>query len=375
MKTTNKAMIIRTITAATALAVVGLAPAAEAAPSAQLFKSGLFAPTPKVEKVREPVLTEIDKVTPDIATPPLAPPLVPISVVVQKFGSTLKVTGNNSANDVDVMIDDTDANKVFVYSDNNLIGAYTSHTITKININLKGGDDTYFVGLVSGESHKFTKKIDLKLGSGDDVGFVDFRGSSNSIVQGSLDVKVNAGGGDDETIAHFARKHGGKLTFKCQMAAGDDICSASMWGDITGGADVKFDLFGNGGNDSLWSWNTYDQYQGGYSNIRIAGDATMDLNMDGGSGDDVLTPTYSGEADGDLTVHVKGRGGVDSSNGVVNLNSSGGKVDLKSQGHAGNDTLELNVNGSTPYFSAKMNGGGGVDTCISTPNVVKTLCP
>lgn len=375
MKTTNNAMIVRSITAAAALAVVGLAPVAEAAPTAQLFKSGLLSPTPKVEKVREPVLTEIDKVTPDIATPPLAPPLLPISVVAQKFGSTLKVTGNNKANDVDVLIDDTDANRVFVYSDNNLIGSYTSHTITTININLKGGDDTYFVGLVSGESHKFTKKIDLKLGSGDDVGFVDFRGGSNSIVQGSLDVKVNAGSGDDETIAHFARKHGGKLTFKCQMASGDDTCSASMWGDITGGADVKFDLFGNGGNDNLWSWNTYDQYQGGYANIRIAGDATMNLNMDGGSGADILTPTYSGEADGDLTVHVKGRGGVDSSNGVVNLSNSGGEVDLKSQGHAGNDTLELQVTGSTPYFSAKMNGGGGVDTCITTPNVVKTLCP
>lgn len=377
MKTTTKTTIIRNITAAAALTVVGLAPAAEAAPNASFFRKDVL--EPKVERVTKPVLEILDDVNPDILIPLPAPlPFPPIpSVTAKKSGSTLFVTGNDEANDVDIKIDDSGSNRIFVYSNGNIIASYASFPIEKIELNLKGGDDKYFVGLMPGASHKFTKQINLKLGAGDDKGFVDFRGTTwNTVVQGTLKVNVNAGAGDDETIAHFARKHGGKLDFKCQMAAGDDICSSSMWGDVTGGADVKFELFGNGGGDQLWSWNTYDKKDGAYTDIRITGDSTMTILMDGGTGPDILTPTYGGEADGDLTVKILGRSGVDTSNGKVILNnSSSGQIDLKTMGHGGADSLELNVFGSTPYFSAKILGGGGVDTCVSTPNVSKVSCP
>lgn len=379
---TNKDTILRTITAAAALAVVGFAPAAEAA-SAGLFKKSEIGPNVEIKR---PVLEILDPSIGPAPTPLPAPlpapfpgplPLLPL-IKTTKVGSTLKVIGTNASDDVDVRIDDTGSNRVYVYNHDTLVASFESYPIKRIEVNLKGGHDKYFIGLASGASHKFTKKIDVKLGSGNDKGFVDFRGSTyNAIVQGSLDVKVNAGNGNDETIAHFARKHGGALKFKCTMGGGDDNCSASMWGDITGGADVEFELFGNGGKDNLWSWNTYDKYQGGYTNIRIAGDATMDILMDGGSGADKLTPTYGGEVDGDLTLRVKGRGGADSSFGVVNLSSSGGEVDLKTLGNNGGDDLRLDVFGSTPYFSAMIDGGTGYnpDTCQSTPNVVKINCP
>ena len=299
-----------------------------------------------------------------------------LTTALKAGGKVLKITGDNSNDDVEVLIDDSGANRVYVYDHGSYVGSFTSHALTKIQIVLKGGDDQFFVGLPPGASHKFTKDIDLKLGAGNDEGFIDFRGNGGlTIVQGSLDIDVNAGSGDDEVFAHFARKHGGTLKYKCNGSSGDDECMGSMWGDITGGADVSFDLKGAGGDDDLWSWNTYDQKDGAYSNIRISGDSSFDIRMNGGGGIDTLTPTFGGEADGDLTLIVNGKGDADAVYGIVSLDASGGQVLAAVIGSGGNDDLRLDVNGSSPFLAASINGGGGTDLCQGTANVSKTACP
>ena len=371
MKTITK-KTTRTLTTAAALAVCGLL-GAEAADAAGLYRG----PVTKdlVETSPGPKLTR-EVFSPSLPTP-LPPPPAPQVYAALDGDGRLLVFGSNGADDVTVLIDDTGSNLVRVYHDDDLIGSFPSSPMTRIKINLKNGDDTYFIGLEPGSSHKFTKEIDVRLGGGDDSGFVDFRGTtSNAIVQGSLEISVIGGSGEDEAIAHFARKHGGKLVFLCNMQGHADQCSASMWGDITGGADVKFDLRGGGGADNLWSWNTYDQKDGAYSDIRITGDSTFDIKMAGGAGPDDLTPTYAGEVDGKLTLTVKGQSGGDESYGVVDLGgNSGGQVKAKTLGAAGSDDLRLDVFGTAPTLNAKINGGFGVDTCQSTPNVSKVSCP
>ncbi len=377
MNATKNSTIIRNLTATAAMALLGLSPLADSAEAAKAgpTRSGFL--SPPVTKLVKPVIEPIQP-EPTLITPvPLPFPLdLPVTSQLFSGGKTLRVKGHNTADDVTIAIDDSGANRIYVYDGDDLVASYASSPITKIQLMLKGGDDTFWVGLAPGASHKFNKTIDLTLGSGDDSGFVDFRGSGgNAIVQGSLDIKVGGGQGDDEVFAHFARKHGGTLDFLCLMGGGKDDCSASMWGDITGGADVKFDLKGGGAADNLWSWNTYDQKDGAYSDIRVTSDATFKILMNGGSGPDTLTPTYAGQANGKLTVDVKGSTGSDKSFGVVSLGSSSGKVTAYTKGQAGNDDLRLDVTGSTPFLSAKILGGYGVDTCQSTPNVSKVSCP
>jgi len=377
MNVTKKIPLARNVTA---LALCGLLPATATVAEAAFAKLDGRTLQPTIEKAADPGLELIDpgaKITPIPLPMPFPPPAPAVAVALTSGGKTLRVIGNGAANDVTIAIDDNGADLVHVYDGNTLLGSYTSHSMTRIQILLKGGDDTFFVGLEPGSSHKFDKKIDLKLGSGNDSGFVDFRGTtSNAIVQGSLDVSVIGGSGDDEVFAHFARKHGGKLAFRCKMGSGADDCAASMWGDISGGADVSFDLGGGSGDDNLWSWNTYDQKDGAYGDIRITADSTFVIRMDGSTGDDQITPTYAGETDGSLTLTVKGRGGADSSFGIVNLaGSSAGKVKARTFGHGGDDDLRLDVVGTSPHLSASINGGQGSDTCQGTANVSKTSCP
>lgn len=381
MKTIDNAAIARIISAA-ALALIGLAPIAEARSFAGLDNGPTIGPKTEIFRKANPeLLTPAPELgsgpipAPEIGSGPALPPPAVQLVTVHRNGPTVEINGSNDADDVTIKIDDTNQKRMYVYDGNDLLSSFPSHAIKYVYVNLKGGDDYFGLRLANNGSLQSTKDISVTLGAGDDYGSVELRGNWKPTLLGTLKMKVNAGSGDDEVIANFARKHGGKLEFKCQGAAGDDTCWASMWGDVTGGADVKFDLFGNGGNDSITSWNTYDSNDGAYGKVRISGDSTMDIRMDGGSGADKLTPTFSGEADGDLTLNVRGRTGKDSSYGIVDLKNSGGEVLLKTKGEGGDDDLRLDVFGSTPYFSAKINGGGGFDTCLSTPNVVKSGCP
>lgn len=360
---------LRNLAAAIALAGVlpALATDADAARSSGKTRTSP-APTIDFKDVKDLLFN------PDLVVPL---PIPPVQVQIFGGGETLRITGNNFANDVTVTIDDSGANRVYVYNHDTLLGSYPSSPMKKIQIMLKGGDDDFFVGLADGASHKFTKHIDITAGDGDDTGFVDFRGTtSNAIVQGSLTAWVNPGKGDDEVFAHFARKHGGKLDFWCVKGSGDDSCSASMWGDISGGADVSFRLEGGSGADHLWSWNTYDQKDGAYSDIRVSGDSTFDILLRGGSGADTLSPTFGGEADGKLTIKSEGSGGNDKAHGTISVgNNSGGNVKLRTYGQNGQDDLKLNVNGSAPFLSAKINGGSGYDVCQGSPIVSMASCP
>ncbi len=370
MKATNKSTTIRT--AAAALALFGLLPTTATDSDAAKLNRGGTSLNPAILEKADPGRNIF---TPHLPPPPPPPPL-PMIAALDGDGRLL-VFGTEGADDLEILIDDTGANRVYVYSGNQFLGSWSSSPMKRMAISLKGGDDTYFIGLKSGASHKFEKDIEIALGSGNDSGFVDFRGNGgNTIVLGSLDVTVHAGAGDDETYAHFAQKHGGKLDFTCNMGSGADDCSANMWGDVTGSADVSFNMKGGGGKDSLFSWNTYDQKTGQYSDIRITGDSTLLVRMDGGSKDDILTPTFAGEADGKLTMTLKGQGGNDSSFGKVNLgNGSHGSVKLRTTGQSGSDDLRLDVNGASPFLSAVVNGGTSTDICQGTPNVTLVNCP
>jgi hypothetical protein len=288
-------------------------------------------------------------------------------------GHTLVITGDGSANNVAIEVNDV-ANTLTVTCDGES-STYTSSSITKLMVDLKGGNDNLWMGLAPGSHNAFTKKAIITLGAGDDTATLDFwHGIGEDVLlQGSLDIEVYGNSGADVLDADFGHKHGGSLKLYASLGAGEDQAFARMWGDITGGADVLFDLRGGSDNDLLNTWNTYDNAESAYGAIDITHDSSFTINLKGGSGADQLFGTYAGELDGDLVIRMAGGDGNDtikmaqSDNGGIHLaDGSSGSVDAIFTGGTGNDymavTLNEDPNGNVDLLNALMDGGSGFDT-------------
>lgn len=301
-------------------------------------------------------------------------------------GHTLNITGDGAANDVQIAIDDV-ANTLTVICDGQMSN-YTSSAITKIKVDLKGGDDIFWMGLAPGSHNAFTKKAIITLGAGDDTANLDFWHGIDqpALLQGSLDIEVYGYSGADVLDADFGWKHGGSLTLYASMGSGDDQAFARMWGDITGGADVNFDLHGGAGNDLLSTWNTYDNAEHSYGAIDVTHDSSFTINLVGDAGNDQLNGLYAGELDGDLVIRMDGGKGNDSitmaqsaGGGIYLAAGSHGTVDAIFTGGADNDymavTMKIDANSNVNIVNALMNGGAGYDTwnwLDTTSNVTRT---
>src|SRR5947208_71329 len=74
-------------------------------------------------------------------------------------GHTLNITGDGAVNDVAIEVNDV-ANTLSVTCDGQ-VSSYTSSAITKINVDLKGGNDTFWMGLAPGSYNAFTKTASI----------------------------------------------------------------------------------------------------------------------------------------------------------------------------------------------------------------------
>jgi len=72
------------------------------------------------------------------------------------------------------------------------------------------------------------------------------------------------------------------------MGNGDDTFFRGIRGDLSRGSNVKFDVRGNKGYDSLSMWNTFDNAAYSYDSIDI-NDSTLDIHLDVGDHDDQLS--------------------------------------------------------------------------------------
>lgn len=295
-------------------------------------------------------------------------------------GHTLVIKGDNTNNIVSLVQNDT-TNKLKVVCDGQTT-IFSSNQITKIKVDLKGGDDKFGYDLAAGTSYSYGKDINIKLGNGHDEAFIDFRGGGiggTSWLLSSLDIKIDAGKGNDDLVAHFNGKHGGHLNVYAKMGDGNDEAFVSLWGDVTGGADVLFDIKGNKGNDWLHSWNTFDNKAYSYGSIDITHDSTVTMKMDGGCDQDKVSILYSGEVDGKLTLKENGGKGHDEVSAVVYLKpTSAGSLSAHLFGDKGNDKLDFelvdNSGGAVDILAAVLHGNQGFDTCTATPNVAVFGC-
>jgi hypothetical protein len=221
----------------------------------------------------------------------------------------------------------------------------------------------------------------LKLGDGENTAWLGFNDGigGDVIIQGSLNIDVFGGGQKDDVIGHFGWKHGGYLKVNTYLGAGDDSAFINMWGDISGSADVSFYMSGGAGNDSLSTWNTFDNQDYAYGSVDVTGDSSLSIVMKGGIGEDTLGLTYAGEMDGDLYIRLEGGADADDISGEVFLQgTSHGQLDALFKGQGGNDTLNFdlhdNSGGNADILQALIDGGAGWDWGYKTGPVAKINC-
>jgi hypothetical protein len=303
------------------------------------------------------------------------------AIFTANAGKTLVIVGDNAANDV-TLIQNDNANTLTAVCDGGAPQVFTSTAITKIRVDLQDGHDDLWYGLASGVNFKFAKQADLKLGAGDDTVTIDMWQGIGvpSFISSNLNIALDAGIDNDEVDADFGGKRGGILTFQANMNTGDDVCRARMWGDLGAGAIVLFDLHGGGGNDTLGSWNTYDNAVPGYNSIDVPAGCEFTIGLKGGAGQDDLFLTYSGKVAGRLNIVLDG--GEDSDHlsaskskgsGIYLQPGSTGVLDALFLGGGGNDPIEMEVydsSGGLALADALADGGTGNDHLKRTANVL-----
>jgi hypothetical protein len=309
-------------------------------------------------------------------------------------GNTLVIRGDAAANVVSITQNDP-ANTLTIVADG-VTQVFDSTQITRLDVDLKAGDDHFFWDLATGKDFFRSKEASILLGDGTDEAWLDFRGGGiggTSRLFGNLNVTVNGGLGDDDLVAHFNGKDGGLLKLTAVMYAGDDNAFTNLWGDVTGGANVTFDLRGGAGVDTLHSWNTFDNRASSWVSIDVALGSAVTILMDGGVGDDTVSVDhFSGAIDGRLTIDLHGGLGNDQVRADVLLTDGTGTLDAKVQGDAGDDHLSfaltddsdlwITLPGRGPIHiigvrivSALMDGGADFDhNDYATPNVTVVSC-
>jgi len=303
------------------------------------------------------------------------------AVISKVSGSILSVTGTDSADDVSIVQDD-DNDVLTVYDTATPITTVPSHQIKKIYVNLQDGDDAFFYGTPNGAKRvDFDKKVKIDLGAGNDDALIDFRGGGiggKVVIFAKLDIQVKAGDGDDELVTHFNQMQGAAVSLSADMGNGDDTFFGGIWGDLSQGANVKFDVRGNKGYDSLSMWNTFDNSAYSYDSIDI-NNSTLDIHLDGGDQDDQLSVLQSGQINSRYKLRIDAGTGADTAGAYIALQpGSVGNVQAQVKGQGGDDNLDLeivdNSGGFISSLKGTIDGSGGTDTCTATPNVTKLSC-
>jgi hypothetical protein len=294
-----------------------------------------------------------------------------MSTTVILAGHTLNIVGDDSANNVAVVFRDN-INDIEVQADG-VTQHFSSIQVKTMNINLKGGDDqlTMQLGAFGDASAALfdAKNISINLGDGNDSAQIWFGGLDmpNRVITANLNMTVNGGAGNDEVTGNFGEMQHGTLNFKVLGGAGDDNAFAGLWGNIDTGATVHFNLQGQDGNDTL---NTYETYNSGYDHVNIAAGALLDINVNGGAGDDQMYMTYGGTVLGNLRVRQDGGDGNDRVRGELHIaDGSTGVMDAVYMGSAGRDVLRMELYGEARVSRALIDGGSGFDFATKVGDV------
>lgn len=169
---------------------------------------------------------------------------------------------------------------------------------------------------------------------------------NSGLIQATGGSAIDMGAGDD----HLNLYVGASVIGKILLGAGNDLVTATSWGD--------FHIDAGTGDDQVYLGDGNDTVHGGSGNDIVYGGGGND-EIDGGEGNDVL----AGEAGDDV---IRGGAGDD----VIKAGPGNDFVD----GGDGHDTLDLSA-ATGPLFidmaSGQIAGGGiGVQTFVNIENIV-----
>ena len=244
--------------------------------------------------------------------------VVPACTAVQN-GTVLTITGDSSANVIEITDDGTDL------------------TVTC------DGEEVALTGPV--------ERVELSLGSGNDEVSITFGGT----LSGARSYDVSLGNGHD--------------TFSATLGEGevDPNTNEPVPSSLADGASLELVVRGMNGHDSL----SFDA-----ASTDVGAGATLSVELGGGNGKDTLDFAYGGILLGDLTLSASGGNGKDEVSGEVTFDAtSTGTADLDVMGGNGKDTLALLVTDDSgddgdpstedtstlTAFAATLDGGHGKD--------------
>jgi hypothetical protein len=297
---------------------------------------------------------------------------------VRFHGHTLQVKGTNGADTVSIQDDGQGNITVVVTRADGTTQTFTGTDIRNIIVNTRGGDDNVTftqTGARSSSLHLF-----LNLGSGDDKANLDLSPGSTS---GALNIGVLGGRGNDQVTAQFGAlgsaggaggtgASGSDLFFSANLGRGDDTFTGTLAGNLLNDSSARFRVAGAGGDDTL-SLTA--------AGVNLDPAARLAIDLSGGGGGDNITVNTSGTLNGALRVRAAGGSGKDTvAADLTSAAGSTGSLGAFVLGGRGDDTLTLNVAGPVGggtgggSFQALLDGGAGVDTCVSTPNVTVRNC-
>jgi hypothetical protein len=161
---------------------------------------------------------------------------------------------------------------------------------------------------------------------------------------------VDGGNQADTVKAAFGHVHGPQLSFVANLGEGNDTAEVKLQGDVSGNADVRVELYGQGGEDDLLfdaSVDLKSWIMGLDNRFDLTGDSSLNIRMDGGSHDDTVTMALDGRFGGETDFWMGGGSGGDTVEAELNLQTSSyGEMTGTVSGGLDNDYLKLAVTGS-----------------------------
>lgn len=335
--------------------------------------------------------------------------LLAVTASLLDGGHTLKLVGDNASELVWITQNDAADEIAFAWQPKvngaSLIAmpvqgqVYKSSDITRVIVNLKGGDDSLTWTLYGDMSH--AKQIEVNLGKGTDQALFDFAGPVYTIMpvsdplvdtipvdppvdaarpntlNATLTIAVAGGSGRDsvETLIGNVGE-GVNVAFLAQLGDGNDYGAMTLHGEVAAHAFVLTALYGGNGADTLTASTA--------TNAGIAADGICSVLLDGQQGRDVVSQRFDGHLGGDLYSLLYGGAGKDNvSLRLLASWDSGGSATTQVRGGAGDDDLTLLAGVASPppeiafiqpwtpavTFDNLMRGGGGYDHGEATANV------
>jgi hypothetical protein len=195
---------------------------------------------------------------------------------------------------------------------------------------------------------------------------------TGSLVGGRI-VDAFLGGSSDKFKMTVRRDFtaGASLNVTAFGAAGDDVLSTTLIGNMAQPSQLNFNANGGAGFDNLQFQTT--------SSVTIGNGSSVRLGLAGAGGSDVIRTEYNGTLNGSLAFTNAGGGARDAVRALVNVfgGSTGILEPSLVSGGGGDDRLRFAVfnNSNTAItFNQVADGNGGTDSCVRTNDVLQINC-